>query len=432
MNHPADTQLVQSPRASRTTSGDGGFTIVELVVALSLVAFVLTTLAGLFYTGMKVAVDTNARTQATGVAVRALESMRVARYDELGFYTSQDGYEEHCDPTNSAADTVTLGDTAPADAKYTPLETIFVPERSLPFNVERCVVWADPSDPSLAQGFKRTFVKVTWTVQGRTHSVTEHSIVYPGGLGSYAGAQQHPTTPAVGPGVVPPAPASVTVTTPGAPVGETQLDVNWSDPNQPHHYKAQASTVADFSAIAGESATIDGLTKTIPVTGLAPGTFYYVRVIAYGDEAELAASLPTSAPGQYKTLDAAPGGSCSVGPLAVTTTGPSNSKVYRSSSGTLGVDLGFSATFTGACPLTYHVVAVGPQPGTDERPTAAESPWTLSGFGERTATVDQDAVVWAPGVYEFQVRHGINATGSIGSLTVCEYTTKPNYSKKGC
>lgn len=422
-----------SPRTtSRHESQDEGFTIIELVVSLTLVGFVLTTLAGLFYTGMRVAVDNNARTQATGVAVRALESMRVSSYDELGFYENQDNYDPNCDPTEPTADTVTLGEDPPADVKYAPVETIFVPERSLPFTVERCVVWADPSDPALAEGFKKTFVTVTWTIQGRTHSVTEHSIVYPGGLGDYAGPQQHPGTGGGGGGgVTPPAPASVSVSVPADPIGQTQLDVTWSDANTPHHYKAQASTLADFSAVASESPTIDGLTKSIPITGLAPGTSYYVRVIAYGDAEELSPSLPANAPGQYQTLSGA-AGSCSVGPLTVTTTGPSNSKVYRTSSGALGVDLGFAASFTGTCPLTYNVVAVGPSPATTERPSAAEAPWTLTGSGTRTATADQDAVIWAPGVYEFQVRQGGTATGSIGSLLVCEYDSKPNYNKKGC
>src|SRR5438309_253987 len=68
---------------------DRGFTIVELIVALLVMAIVMAALAPTFYGDLRSTVSTNDRSVANGLAVAATEQMRSFPYWQIG-YTSAD------------------------------------------------------------------------------------------------------------------------------------------------------------------------------------------------------------------------------------------------------------------------------------------------------------------------------------------------------
>ena len=74
----------QAPR-----SGEEGFTIVEMMVALSLLAVAMVALSGVFFGGLKAASATSNRTAAVALATRETEAIRAVPYDEIGFYDDQ-------------------------------------------------------------------------------------------------------------------------------------------------------------------------------------------------------------------------------------------------------------------------------------------------------------------------------------------------------
>ena len=422
----------------RRTPGDDGFTIIELVVALSLLAFLMTSIAALFYGAAAVAVDTKTRTQASGVATRALESMRVAAYAKVGLYSGQTGYSNRCDPTDSSAETVTIGTVAPADARYKPVETIRLPDSALDFTVRKCIVWADvprASGGSLVDAYKKTIVEVSWTDNGgEVHRIRQRSIVYPGGFGTYAGPQTNPSGSAggsTGGAVLPPStPTSLTLTVPPDPIPDTgtrSLNAAWSYSGADvNHFTLQWSDSPSFNTILGQLDTADGNVRSAVIGGLAPFWTYHARVIAHGDALKTTSSPASSRATQ--TTTASTSGACNVGPLTITSTGspPSSTKIYKLNNNRLGQDLDLTATFTSACGSGYIVTVSGP--------TTGIGPYSLPASGaSRTVRANVSNATWSPGTYTFVVRLGA-ALPAISQRTflICANASVQNPAPNAC
>ena len=65
-----------------------GFTLVELLIALMVLAIVMVALAPAFYGNLRAASATNYRSTATGLAVAAIEQMRGFPYYSVGYSSS--------------------------------------------------------------------------------------------------------------------------------------------------------------------------------------------------------------------------------------------------------------------------------------------------------------------------------------------------------
>ena len=434
-HHPAELGTVQRYRRDRGGApAEDGFTIVEMVVALGLLAFIMTAMAAMFYGAANVAVDTKARTQAAGIATRALESMRVSAYAKLGFFTTQTGYSNRCDSTDTTAETVTL--TGPdTDARHSPVETLQLPDSDLDFIVRRCVVWANvplSGGGALEDGYKRTIAEVTWTDnKGIEHRVRQTSIVYPGGFGTYAGAQTHPAgsegTSDGGVVVSPTPPFDLVVTTPPDPSpddGVRSLAVAWDYTGLPvDHFTVQWSDSPSFASIVDQNDTTDGEVRSMTVSSLAPSTTYYFKVTAHADAAK-SSSSPASQAAQGTTTGYT--GGCIYGPITLATTdNPSSStKIYKRQNNRLGTNLVMTATFSSACSGTFTVQGSGPQ---------NVGPWTLTGSGtSKSVTANVQNENWSPGVYTFQVYANAVPTGSTRTFLICAYSTTPNPSGNAC
>ena len=178
-------------RASdRGPGGNGGFTMIEVMIALMLITVVLTSVARVFYGSLRTAGISNLRTSASVLATKETEFVHAIAYDHVGFYTDQPGYAS----TFESHNTVTLAGSAPTGTRLTPTTTFTVGPKT--YNVGLYLTWVDaqPGLTTLTEAYKKTTVVVTWTDVAGAHTVRQDSVFYPGALGAYAGAGSGTTT----------------------------------------------------------------------------------------------------------------------------------------------------------------------------------------------------------------------------------------------
>jgi len=419
--------------ARKGPNEEEGFTILEVVVSLALILFIMSALSPLFYTSIRTALYTNARSQATAIATKELESLRVAPYDEVGFFEGQAGYDPNCDPTDPSLETVSLGPGNPASAMYKPSEVVTIPGASTTFTYKKCIAWVDGLSPTgtvLAQAYKKTHITVTWESQGRTNEISQASVVYPGGLGGYSGPKNTgggSITPT--PVAAPATPINVTVTPPADPAGRTQLDVAWQGGGGTvDHYVVEWSTTSGFAAVVGTSGNITAATHS--AGGLSAGTTYWFRVKAFGDATATYGSSYT-APVSGTTLTEPPPTSCVVGNLTLVTDSGSTTKTYLKSNGQLNEEVTFSTTFTGPCSTGFHVR--GFSPGTP--PTELGTTWSFPGSGSSRSvkTNWKNTKFLNQGVtYTFTIYNGSTSTGQSHTLIVCKDTATKSTDPNAC
>jgi prepilin-type N-terminal cleavage/methylation domain-containing protein len=252
-----------------------GFTLIELVVALSVLAVAIAATATVFYAGIRTGSTDTHRVNGVALATKQTDQLRSVAYDDLGLITGTS-------PANDAA--CDTGDPVvvvanPAVAASDPPLTI----ANIAYGVARCVQWV--ADSSGLGQYKRTTVVVTWSDDTGAHAVRQDSIAYPGGLG----------------------PAGSTTTTTaaacvGSPLAATNLNaasasplaahLTWTTPNgSPLPID---SWIVEYSAdgFATTNTATDDLVASDPngsnaflVGGLAPNTSYAFRVIGVGPAA---------------------------------------------------------------------------------------------------------------------------------------------------
>jgi prepilin-type N-terminal cleavage/methylation domain-containing protein len=418
----AELDIVQGRAGAPRPTGDDGFTILEVVIALALILFIMSALSPLFYTSIKTALLSNARSQATAIATKELESMRVSPYDEVGFYEDQPGYSANCDPTDPSLETVSLGPTAPADPIYLPTGTVTVQGSSTEFEYTKCIAWVDGVDSAgapLAQAYKKTYVTVTWENQGRTSTISQASIVYPGGLGGYSGPKNVGGGTGGGGTVTAPAtPTNVVVTPPAAPASNSQLDVTWQNGGGTvDHYVVDWSTDFAFTTVAGTSGNLTG--QSYSAGGLSAGTTYWFRVQAFGDSSTTYASGKT-VPVSGTTTNTAPPATCTVGNLGLTMASGSTTKTYLNQApdkDRLMEEATFSANFSSVCGSGYHVRAF------DAGGNQVTTTWSFPATGSvrTTTTAWSGTKLLDKGIYTFTIYNGSVSTSQSHTLLVCDY-----------
>jgi prepilin-type N-terminal cleavage/methylation domain-containing protein len=414
---------------------EDGFTIVELVVSLAVLAMVMAPLAGVFWSSMRTAGVASHRTDGSSIASRELEAIRAVPYAQVGFYHDQPGFASQFE----GHDTVNLGSTSPSSGALIPQVQPLTPDSSaasgyapdpnpanaLPitqggvnFSVTRNIVWIAAQDASTTYtaAYKRLTVQVTWSDQAGTHTVRQDSLLYPGGLGQYQGTTTtvSTTTTAV---LNPTAPVLNPITGLSDPAGETQIPLTWSQPSggaAVTSYTIEYSTSSSFPP--GNFSVVSGLAPSITsytVTSLSANTTYYFAVIAYAG-----ANSATSNVQSFATLPvAAP--SCTYGQLNVTAaTTLSTTGTILGSNGKVTENLSLSWTTTGTCPHNYAVYATDPSNSADPG-----SPYTLvANSGTYTATVaSSGSKGWAIGLHTFTVWDTTNnkATSVVKTFKIC-------------
>jgi prepilin-type N-terminal cleavage/methylation domain-containing protein len=407
-------------RVTDAQESEAGFTIVELVVAMAVLAMVMAPLASVFWSAMRTAGAAAHRTDGSSIASREIEGMRAVPYSQVGFYADQPGVTA----TFEGLTTVSLGATSPSTGSAIPhmqpqtpdpsAATNFAPDPdptnaspivqgSVSYSVRRYVVWANAQGTSstYTQAYKRLTVIVTFTDQVGTHTVRQDSLLYPGGQGTYQGAMGGTTSTA---------PTTTTVLSPSAPIlnaitgladpaGETQVPLAWSQPAggaAVTSYTVEYSTslsfpVGNFSVITGFAPSVTSYT----VPSLSANTTYYFKIIAYA-----ASNSASSNVQSFATLPVV-GPACNLGQLNVTGSQTlSTTGTILATNGRVTENLALSWTTTGTCPHSYYVKAVNPSNSADPG-----SPYAFSvSAGSYSATVpSQGSKSWAIGLHTFRV-----------------------------
>lgn len=268
-------------RRRRKANGEG-FTLLELMIALLILGIVLGAVAPAFYGVLKAGTITNYRSVANGIAVQSTEQLRSYAYYQVGFSTAPTG----C-PNTASNPLVLVGFTTPVDGLVTnePTEQV----GTVTYSILRCVNWVNSTVTNDTLAYKETSVKVSWTVDGVSSSLSQTSALYPGGNGAYTSGGENDyepaqTTTTVGNAPSSPATASGSTTSsdpnfvPGyqlaiswpAVSGATSYDV-WFSPTNPGTYPVSSMSDAQVDMdVTGTSDTID----------VQPNTNYYIQVVA--------------------------------------------------------------------------------------------------------------------------------------------------------
>jgi prepilin-type N-terminal cleavage/methylation domain-containing protein len=376
---------------------DGGFTLLELMVSLTVLAVGIGAVVHVFASAFTVTNAGTNRTRAVALASREIEAMRAVPYARLGFSADQPGYQ----PTWESKPTVFVA---------TPLVQPTGPDAvsgGMTFTIHRAVTWADAASATtqFPLAYKRVAVLVGWTDSGGPHEVRQDAYVYPGGLGPYAGPGGGATTTTTTPtGASPPPPLTLAAVTPDP----ATVNLAWTP---------SLATVPAVATWTVEYST-DGfltshlLTDTQPATattytatGLSPSTTYSFRV-----SGETAAGTPSTwSPVASATTPAATVAQCQLGTDTITP-----AAIRRANNGGLALagNAVVSVNVSGPCTGLHLTFA----------PTSSTTTtvWLVQGSGGMwTGTVVGVGTAWDTGVHPIAVVDGAGTTLGTLALTVC-------------
>jgi prepilin-type N-terminal cleavage/methylation domain-containing protein len=386
---------------------DAGFTLIELMIAMVILAIVLGALAPGFYNALASASVSGQRNTADSLAMSELQQMQAAPYAEVGFYSSQ-SIPPTCPPG-----TVLLGSTPPSSG-FVLAPTSVARVATTSFAITRCVDWSNDNVAGCTDDFKRTEVVVSWPAADPKDSVQQVSAVYPGGLSSCAPAST--TTSSTSTTVLsgaPGTPTNLTATDPSDSTGSSTIDLVWGAPTggvAVDHYAVEYNTTGNFSA-PGDYAT---LTTANPpstffgVPGLTAGSTYYFEVLAVSaggvDSPPAGPVSATTSTGSTTTTTIGGGpvstttpttvAACSVTQINVT---PASGVVDKSGQLVNASTFSVSVNASSGCASVTVVYSDGGTSGTT----------SLSGSGgQLNGTVGSASTTWAVGTASFTVYVG--------------------------
>jgi len=181
---PGEVALV-SPQRARTETDQGGFTLIEMVMALTISAFAFLALATMLAGTLKALAVGKTRAQGNEVATQGIEDLQRFDFNDLGFCpgaadpapavpSSLVGLTPVALPNCGAANLVY---EQPCTALAGALTTFAVPRQSytcvrnnITYTVNRFIVWPDAQLTG-----KRLAVYVNWTDQVGGHQVAQES-----------------------------------------------------------------------------------------------------------------------------------------------------------------------------------------------------------------------------------------------------------------
>lgn len=350
---------------------EAGFTMVELAVALSVIAIGIVALVGVMNSTFAVAVGNGARARAVALATREVEAIRAVPYADIPVAASSTTWTE-----------------ASGGTTYT---------------LERGITWV--GEPGHTQAYKQGTVKVSWTDPGGLHDVHQSTFYYPGGLGPVAtpttttpcgSAPAPPSTLSAAPVLLPDSGGVALVWTPGA---GTVTVASWM---------VQSST-NNFLTSQSITDSQPGSTLALQVEGLATNTTYQFRVRAIGS-----CSTPSAwSPLATVTTLPAPVPACELGTANVT---PAKIKLASN---------GASAALSESPTITVNATGTCSSLSASYKKTSASAASTAmliaSGGGVRSATLNTDGP-WDVGVHSVDVYDATNVKRGTVLLTVCSKT----------
>lgn len=427
----------ERPPLTDENVSESGFTIIELVVSLAILAIIVAPMASVFWAAIRTAGSAAHRTDGSSIASREIEGMRAVPYAQVGFYADQPGFAS----TFEGFTTVSLGPSSPATGALIPqmqpltpdpsAATTFAPDPNpanaspimqggVKFTVTRNIVWTDAKDASttFTGAYKRLTVVVTWTDGAGAHTVRQDSLLYPGGQGQYAGPMGGATTTTsttAAPGA-PDKPVLAPITPLASPADQTQAALAWTQPGgtAATSYTIEYSTDPGFPP--GNFAVVANLAPSVTsytVTSLTPNTLYYFEILAYAGTANSTSNVQSVQTAPLPAPVCTLGGLIVAGASSLSTTGTRLTKTGRMSE-----NLTLTLSTSGPCNDIYEVKAVDPTNAPDP-----SSPYVLSGStGTFTSTIASfNAKKWAVGLHTFTVFDVTtnNTTSVIKTFKVC-------------
>lgn len=201
-----------SPQKGSLLRGEGGFTLIEMLLALSVVAFVFLASSLALFGGLKALAAAKQRSVYTEVANCVIESLRAtdaAKWakpdDPVGVNPTADAAYPDAYPSaqfegqDAVITTATSTDSpAPppavkvvssaADLGTAHAPTCAVDGARFPYTIRRWITWTDRTNSTYPPGmsprvFKRLTVQVEWLEPGTSPKIRLVSTLYPGGLG---------------------------------------------------------------------------------------------------------------------------------------------------------------------------------------------------------------------------------------------------------
>lgn len=160
-------------RLRRRLAGEDGISLVEMLVALVMLAVVLSASAGFFTTTLVSLQGAELRTMATALANEELENLRVLGWDDLGFYADDFTVADPAEPG-----TVEIEAERPASAAA-PLPAGEATRSNTTMRIHRSITWVDNSQTSEPTDYKRLVVTVDWDDRGRGRTITVESLRSP-------------------------------------------------------------------------------------------------------------------------------------------------------------------------------------------------------------------------------------------------------------
>ena len=425
---------------------------------MSLIIVAVVPLTSVIWNGLKVAGASSHRTDAFSIASRETESLHADPYGLLGFYGDQSA-----SPWKGNTTVLVGGCSMTCTPPFAPLvlPTGSSTVAGVTYSIARFLYWADAqglnngaTSTTFSQAYKASTVTVSWADQAGVHTVEQDSIVYPGGLGLYAGpgGAAPSTTSTTAPLLAPGTPTiALAATQPAPPQNQQEIDVTITAPvggGAVAVYFVQWSTDSMFSA-PSQSPQLPSTSTSYAAQGLAAATTYYLRTFAsnvtgqssYSAVVSLStASVPstTTTPASTTTVPAittTTGVStttsssststtsttlaCNLGAFTITTS--STGKTYLDKSGNMTENVVLNLAVNGACLWAATVVSYLHGTATSD----PGAPYALTGLpigGQWSVTVGSSGQGnWSVGTHDLTVLLGGRTTSISHGLLICAW-----------
>ena len=296
-------------RARFRADQEAGFTLIEMVIAITLMAGVLLSMAFVLHGGMGALTAARQRSAFIEVANAEMESLRATPYSSVGVNTG--------DPDRSTAytggtsyegrDAVILASGAPAAVSLVTSST--VKGIVLPYTVRRWVTWTDTFGGTAHQ-FKRLVVQVEWKENNRNQrSFKLTSVLYPGAQGVVSSNQ--PPVAAIATPNPTSGPAGTTFAFDGAgstdPDGDAVTTWSWNfgdgttgtGTTASHAYNTDGNYTVTLTVVDARGATSQPVSRNITVgSGTNPPTASFTYNPMDGGTAPLSVNFASTSSGE--------------------------------------------------------------------------------------------------------------------------------------
>lgn len=404
---------MRTSRNALTGRAEGGFTLVELITSLTVLAIGIVSTANVILSSMNVGSQGNVRARAVALATREGDSMRAVPYDRLGFSSTQAGFVASFEggTTVAAADPV-VAPEGPAQVSG-----------GTSFGIRRHIVWADAASATTtgvtySQAYKRIVVIVTWNDRAGAHAARQDALAYPAGSGPYTGPQGSVTTTTTPTAGSPAAPLSVSASVPTGEPGASTVALTWTPTAL--STPPVATWVVQYSTNGFVGSNVYQVTDNQPastpsfdVTGLSASTTYRFRVAGRSSTGELSTWTASS----DVTTSASSVTGCQLGTATIT---PSAIKRQNGASTFLRSDAAVAVNTNADGSCSGLRLVYSPTAG---NPTTVWLQQQPSG-GLWTGTVDGDQTSWDTGSHQITIRDNVVAALGTLTLTVCVHNAK--------